>query len=77
MNLLREVALDVVGLGDETVGQLWITLLPGTSVDPVIPPILDLRRVPERDETLEPVQLLESVEYRYGLLVFLALEKSG
>ena len=50
-------------------GTIEISLLPAASEEQAIPLLVDLRGVAEKDETLEPVQLLEGAEYRYAIAV--------
>src|SRR5690242_21774371 len=47
--------------------QLRIAVLPGSDGEAQPPLLLDLRGIAGRDETLEPIQLLEGVEYRFEL----------
>jgi predicted component of viral defense system (DUF524 family) len=47
------------------VGTLTIELLPKTKDDP--DPLLDLSSDPDRDLALEPIQLLEGIEYLYAV----------
>jgi predicted component of viral defense system (DUF524 family) len=68
MPSVSQVLLDVV-LDSGMIGaQLRIAILPGGAGTATPPLLVDLRGVPGRDETLEPVQLLEGAEYRYEFL---------
>ncbi len=62
---LRETVLDVVDGEDTGRIRLRVALLPNVDAEESIPRLLDLRGVTDRDETLEPIQLLEGAEYRY------------
>jgi hypothetical protein len=65
---LQSVVLNVVAADGPPTIQLCLSILPRRSEDTDIHVLLDLRGVPGRDETLEPVQILEGVEYRYAFL---------
>jgi predicted component of viral defense system (DUF524 family) len=68
MDGTSEVSLDVTTREGHTVLAVRISLLPGAESKLVPAAILDYRGVPERDDTLEPVQLLEGMEYRYAFI---------
>lgn len=50
------------------VGHLRVMLLPETPVASDNAPLLDLTDDPDRDPSMEPIQLLEGSEYRYEIL---------
>lgn len=50
-----------------SLGLFQVKLLPTTNPDATPPPLVDLRADPERDTSLEPVQLLEGEEYLYEI----------
>jgi predicted component of viral defense system (DUF524 family) len=70
MAAVYEVPVPVKGVEG---GILWVRLLPGRSAAGDPRPLLDLRHDSGRDRSLEPVQLLENVEYRFEF-VFPGLE---
>jgi len=64
----REAELPITSAEGNLQGTLLVTLLP--SRDPHYPapaPLIDLRNDPDRDTSLEPVQLLEGEEYLYEI----------
>jgi uncharacterized protein len=66
VSAVKQVLLDLPGPSD-SLNQFRITLLPGGEMDyPSL--LLDLREVADREENLEPVQLLEGAEYRYEII---------
>jgi predicted component of viral defense system (DUF524 family) len=61
MAVKREVSIRINARGD----SLRVWLLPKKTPDITTPPLVDLSDDPELEPSLEPIQLLESVEYGY------------
>ena len=68
MAAVAEVCIPLLGAGAISPTCLWIRLLPTTPSHALPAPLLDRRSDPDRDVTLEPVQLLEGVQYRYEIV---------
>src|SRR5687768_9933982 len=68
MSSVREVALPIRDTQGNERGRLLIAVLPKAEAGTPAP-LLDLRRMPDRDDSLEPVQLLEGIEYVYDFEV--------
>lgn len=60
---VTQAKLSLLSPSRQAIGTLTIELLPHTK--PLRSPLLDLSKDPEHDPALEPIQLLESVEYLY------------
>lgn len=63
----REVSLDLRADDGQIHGELRIRLLPGTDTTGN-PPLIDQRSDSDRDRSLEPVQLIEGLEYLYEVV---------
>jgi uncharacterized protein len=66
---LRAVVVDLTSRGQDPLGSLRITLLPNAASDQSPPALVDLRGLRNDDTSQEPVQLLESAEYRYQFIL--------
>ena len=63
-----EVELPITNAEGNLQGTLLVSLLPSRDPQyPVPAPLIDLRNDPDRDTSLEPVQLLEGQEYFYKI----------
>jgi predicted component of viral defense system (DUF524 family) len=60
-----EIEMPILDDGGRAQGSFILKLLPGVCDDSSPYPLLDLRKDPDRDFTLEPVQILEGQEYLY------------
>lgn len=65
----REIEVPILNPIGQALGTLKVSLLPRVDEEESPKPLLDLRDDPDRDPTLEPVQLLEATEYLYKLSV--------
>src|SRR5688572_7224691 len=70
------VELPVLPLAGGPSTVLRIHLLPAVRRPPGPWPLLDLRDAPEQDVTVQPIQLLEGLEYRYEFTVHSAARVS-
>jgi len=69
MGEVETTLLRLVAKNGRHLGTLRIALLPSRRSSADTPPLLDLTDDPDRDVTLEPIQLLEGHEYHYLLEV--------
>lgn len=60
-----EIEMPILDDAGRAQGSFILKLLPGVCDDSSPYPLLDLRKDPDRDVTLEPVQILEGQEYLY------------
>src|SRR5688500_104518 len=63
------VELAILPAAGSRSAALRIQLLPTARRSSGPPPLLDLRNAPEQDITVQPIQLLEGLEYRYEFAV--------
>lgn len=68
MTSLRSVELPLVGTAGHLAGTLRVSLLPQSGGLGQPAPLVDVRDDPNRDSSVEPVQLLEAEEYVYEIV---------
>lgn len=66
---IDRATLSIVDREGRANGSVEVSLLPTAVPNQHIPPLLDCISDPDRDRALPPIQLLESTEYRYEILV--------